>query len=249
MEVRRTAHWLGSSVQHLDQKEKDLILNTFTLIEHDADVSILSEPSTQFAFFFIRSEEQYPLLLTALKLSINLNKKLILIHSRPIELGSYYHSAVFDHLNLAMSNTQEWLQQLLARMNLHWYIELGGASDSTSNAVVPEPITSQALQSLLRHIDKNISNVIREEDAASFCHYSVTYFSKVFHKEIGLSFRDYLSNKRINLAKQLLVEDKQTKIAFIAYQCGYRDVSYFSRIFKKKTGVSPGKFRLNNSLS
>ncbi|AAO10156.1 helix-turn-helix transcriptional regulator [Vibrio vulnificus] len=242
MEVRRTAHWLGSSVRLLEKTEKDLILNTFTLIEHDTDVSILSEPSTQFAFFFIHSEEQYPLLLTALKLSINLNKKLILIHSRPIELGSYYHSAVFDHLNLSLQNTQEWLKQLISRMNLRWYVELGG----NASAQAADPMISQALQSLLNHIDNNISNVIREEDAASFCHYSITYFSKVFHKEIGLSFRDYLSNKRINLAKQLLLEDRHAKIAFIAYQCGYRDVSYFSRIFKKKTGVSPGKYRLSN---
>ncbi len=34
MEVRRTAHWLGSSVRLLEKTEKDLILNTFTLIEH-----------------------------------------------------------------------------------------------------------------------------------------------------------------------------------------------------------------------
>lgn len=180
--------------------------------------------------------------MTALKLSINLNKKLILIHSRPIELGSYYHSAVFDHLNLSLQNTQEWLKQLISRMNLRWYVELGG----NASAQAADPMISQALQSLLNHIDNNISNVIREEDAASFCHYSITYFSKVFHKEIGLSFRDYLSNKRINLAKQLLLEDRHAKIAFIAYQCGYRDVSYFSRIFKKKTGVSPGKYRLSN---
>lgn len=246
MEVRRTAHWLGSSIRQLGNAEKALIQNTFTLIEHDSDVSILSEPSTQFAFFFILSEEQYPLLLTALKLSINLNKKLILIHSRPIELGSYYHSAVFDHLNLSLNNTQEWLNQLVSRMNRHWYIELGSTSAETMAPESKSSLVNQALQALLDHIDSHIADVIREEDAASYCHYSTTYFSKVFHKEIGLSFRDYLCNKRINLAKQLLIEDKQTKIAFIAYQCGYRDVSYFSRIFKKKTGVSPGKYRLTN---
>ncbi|AMG04777.1 helix-turn-helix transcriptional regulator [Vibrio mimicus] len=246
MEVRHTAHWLGSSVRYLDKTPKDLILNAFTLIEHDTDVSILSEPSTQFAFFFIRSEEQYPLLLTALKLSINLNKKLILIHSRPIELGAYYHSAVFDHLNLAMNDIQVWLQKLITRMNLNWYVELGVTSPSEANPVLKAPLLHQTLQPLLDHIDKNISKVIREEDAASFCHYSVTYFSKVFHKEMGLSFRDYLSNKRINLAKYMLIEKRQAKIAYIAYQCGYRDLSYFSRVFKKKTGMSPGRYRLSN---
>ncbi|EGR0669016.1 AraC family transcriptional regulator [Vibrio vulnificus] len=247
MDVRRTAHWLGSSIRQLNSEEKELILNAFTLIEHDSDVSILSEPSTQFAFFFIRSEEQYPLLLTALKLSVNLNKKLILIHSRPIELGSYYHSAIFDHLNLSLNNTQEWLCQLIKKMNVQWYIALDGKEHPSASFDKKNPLINQALQSLLDYIDSNISHVIREEDAAAFCHYSVTYFSKVFHKEIGLSFRDYLTKKRINLAKQLLVEDRQAKIAFIAYQCGYRDVSYFSRIFKKKTGISPGSYR-NNTM-
>ncbi|ERM56237.1 hypothetical protein P780_08700, partial [Vibrio mimicus CAIM 1882] len=139
MEVRHTAHWLGSSVHYLDKTPKDLILNAFTLIEHDTDVSILSEPSTQFAFFFIRSEEQYPLLLTALKLSINLNKKLILIHSRPVELGAYYHAAVFDHLNLAMNDIQMWLQKLITRMNLNWYVELGVTSTPQANPVLKAP--------------------------------------------------------------------------------------------------------------
>lgn len=245
MEVRYTAHWLGSSVHYLDTTPKDLILSAFTLIEHDTDVSILSEPSTQFAFFFIRSNEQYPLLLTALKLSINLNKKLILIHSQPIELGTYYHSAVFDHLHLSMNDIQIWLQKLITRMNLYWYVELRD-SISTDALSTASPLVHQALQPLLEHIDKNIGKVIREEDAASFCHYSVTYFSKIFHKEMGMSFRDYLSNKRVNLAKYLLIEKRQAKIAYIAYQCGYQDISYFSRVFKKKTGMSPGKYRLTN---
>ncbi|MCE7637465.1 AraC family transcriptional regulator [Vibrio fluvialis] len=96
---------------------------------------------------------------------------------------------------------------------------------------------------ILRYIELNITKEIREEDIAAYCHYSVSYFSKLFHKVIGISFRDYICNKRIAMAKRLLVDERNAKIAFIAYQCGYHDVSYFSRIFKKKTGISPGVFR------
>lgn len=102
---------------------------------------------------------------------------------------------------------------------------------------------SKEMLDILRYIELNITKEIREEDIAAYCHYSVSYFSKLFHKVIGISFRDYICNKRIAMAKRLLVDERNAKIAFIAYQCGYHDVSYFSRIFKKKTGISPGVFR------
>ncbi|MEF3034474.1 helix-turn-helix domain-containing protein [Pseudomonas aeruginosa] len=42
----------------------------------------------------------------------------------------------------------------------------------------------------------------------------------------------------------MIEADTESKIAVIAYQCGYKDVSYFSRIFKKRTGVTPASYRL-----
>ena len=111
------------------------------------------------------------------------------------------------------------------------------------SAIVEQKHISKDLVEILRYIDKNLSRTIREEDIAEYCHYSVTYFSKFFHKSIGVSFRDYLTLKRISLAKQLLSEQRKDKISFIAFQCGYNDVSYFSRIFKKKTGFSPAIYR------
>ncbi|MEF1228493.1 AraC family transcriptional regulator, partial [Vibrio fortis] len=42
---------------------------------------------------------------------------------------------------------------------------------------------------------------------------------------------------------EIMQRDTDSKIAVIAYQCGYKDVSYFSRIFKKRTGVTPASYR------
>ncbi|MDH5963461.1 AraC family transcriptional regulator, partial [Vibrio aestuarianus] len=97
-------------------------------------------------------------------------------------------------------------------------------------------------------IEQHIANPIQEKDIADHCHYSVTYFSKIFHKYTGRSFIDYLTFKRIANAKRLLISEPNCKIEYIAYQCGYKDVSYFSRMFKKKTGVSPGVFRQTHSF-
>ncbi len=90
----------------------------------------------------------------------------------------------------------------------------------------------------------NINKEIRETEIAEKCpHCSTTYFSKKFHLHFGVSFRDFVCDKPwILLAKKLIEADTESKIAVISYQCGYKDVSYFSRIFKKRTGVTPASW-------
>ncbi|GAL10737.1 transcriptional regulator AraC family [Vibrio astriarenae] len=100
-----------------------------------------------------------------------------------------------------------------------------------------------AIEQTLQFIDNNLAVNLNESLLAAQVDYSTTYFSKLFRKSTGVSFRDYVISKRISLAKQMLVEDKAMKVAVVAYQCGYRDVSYFSRIFKKKTGLTPAGYR------
>ncbi len=55
------------------------------------------------------------------------------------------------------------------------------------------------------------------KDIADHCHYSVTYFSKIFHKYTGRNFIDYLTFKRIANAKRLLISEPNCKIEYIAY--------------------------------
>ncbi len=65
---------------------------------------------------------------------------------------------------------------------------------------------------------------------------------KIFHKVNGVSPREYLISKRINEAKYFLEEGKLS-VSEIAEKVGYENVNYFSRIFKKKTGMSPTEYR------
>ncbi|MBN1877119.1 MAG: response regulator [Anaerolineae bacterium] len=68
------------------------------------------------------------------------------------------------------------------------------------------------------------------------------YFSTVFRDEIGETFRDYLSQIRIDRAKELL-RTTNLRCLEVAYQCGYNDSHYFSFTFKRKTGLTPQQFR------
>ena len=71
---------------------------------------------------------------------------------------------------------------------------------------------------------------------------SHSHFSMVFSQETSQTFKEYLTELRINKAKELL-RMTTLRSADIAYQVGYNDPHYFSSVFKKNTGLSPMEFR------
>lgn len=85
------------------------------------------------------------------------------------------------------------------------------------------------------------SNLSLNEVAAQV-NFSPNHFSAVFSSETGGTFRDYLTQTRINQAKKLLRTTKM-KCSEVGYQCGYNDSHYFSMIFRKNTGLTPQQFR------
>ncbi|CAH0541214.1 helix-turn-helix domain-containing protein [Vibrio marisflavi] len=243
MDVLHTGHWIGKSISYIPRDTLSSIERYFKVIESGHDVSVLSEPDIDFCFFYFDKNQNNPLLLTSVKICQNLNKSLIIIHNGSVDEEILSLDIVVNSFDVDKGDISDWVEQL--SKNIHYnftshqeVIDIHKNEPQLSNQNI-----SKNLLEILRYIELNLSKTIKEEDIAEYCHYSVTYFSKVFHNSVGMSFRDYLTTKRITLAKQLLIDDRKSKIAFIAYQCGYKDVSYFSRIFKKKTGVSPGLFR------
>lgn len=72
--------------------------------------------------------------------------------------------------------------------------------------------------------------------------FNATYFSSMFKKETKMNFLDYLKKIRVENAKNLLLNTDQT-VEDISYAVGYSDIKYFSRLFKKLTGLTPTEFR------
>lgn len=84
------------------------------------------------------------------------------------------------------------------------------------------------------------------EQAYKLIPLSKEHIRKLFIKEHGISPSKFLQQKRLTLAKQLLSkrDDETLRINEIAETCGFDDPAYFSRVFKKETGVSPNEFHL-----
>ena len=83
------------------------------------------------------------------------------------------------------------------------------------------------------------------QDVANEVHLSQSHFSTIFAQETGLTFTQYLTALRIGKARELL-EATEMRSAQIATEVGYNDSHYFSYLFKKNTGATPGEYRKNS---
>lgn len=83
------------------------------------------------------------------------------------------------------------------------------------------------------------------QDAAKAVNMSNSRFSTVFSQETGKTFTEYLTALRMNKAKELL-RNTDKRSSEIAFEVGYNDSHYFSYLFKKNVGMTPGEYRAGN---
>lgn len=93
-----------------------------------------------------------------------------------------------------------------------------------------------------KYITENYSKDLSLEEVAHKMAVSPYYFSKLFKKKTGENFIDCVTKIRIKRAQELLRETGKS-IKVISHSVGYNDPNYFSRVFKKITGMSPREFK------
>lgn len=105
-----------------------------------------------------------------------------------------------------------------------------------------EEQTSGLIFKSKQYIEENYNKDISLDDVSRIVDISPYYFSKLFKEETGENFIEYLTNLRIERAKDLLMHSSMN-IKNICVDTGYSDPNYFSRIFKKQVGVTPTEYR------
>ncbi|WP_127532923.1 helix-turn-helix domain-containing protein [Paenibacillus kobensis] len=92
------------------------------------------------------------------------------------------------------------------------------------------------------YVTTHLSEDITLKEVASRFSYSPNHFGVLFKEQVGVSFNDYVVNRRMNKAKEMLL-NPHFKIYEIADQVGYKSLTYFSRMFKEAFGMTPGDYR------
>lgn len=129
------------------------------------------------------------------------------------------------------------LIELLLQLNRYEY------SESTINHVAL-PIM---IVDLIAYIDRHLTGNLSLKKMSQALHLSESHLSRSFKKFMGLTLQDYITNKRIDKAVELLKDGASVQDA--AYASGYENYAHFIRSFKKNMGLSPGKFRKQHYFS
>ena len=101
---------------------------------------------------------------------------------------------------------------------------------------------ASALRKAERYIWENYTRKICLQEVADASGLSAPYFSTIFKEEMGENLSNYLNRLRVEKASTMLAETS-LPLNEIAGACGFEDQSWFSKIFKTHTGISPGKYR------
>lgn len=94
------------------------------------------------------------------------------------------------------------------------------------------------------YVKTNINRSVTRSEVAEYLHLNEEYFSRLFKKYTGYTFKDYEMMERIEIAKYML-EKSRFSVSIIASKVGYDNFSHFSKVFKKYTDQTPQEYRKN----
>lgn len=126
-----------------------------------------------------------------------------------------------------------------------WYLDKIHHAVSSVVALKDEKNLSTVEQAV-QYIDQNYQQDLSLNGISKEVHLSPYYFSKVFKEETGQNFIEYLTQTRMEHAKKLLSATGQS-VKEVCSSVGYSDPNYFSRSFKKYTGMTPREYREANA--
>jgi AraC-like DNA-binding protein/ligand-binding sensor protein len=107
---------------------------------------------------------------------------------------------------------------------------------------------ASALRKAERYIWDNYTRKVSLQEIADISGLSAPYFSTIFKDEMGENLTNFLNRLRVEKAS-IMLRETESSIKNISSACGFEDQSWFSKIFKNYTGISPGKFRENGGTA
>lgn len=151
-------------------------------------------------------------------------------------LGRYRFGARSEYMDFCSTADMDALRK--------WFDER--ITDATRSVVTKASTQADNLiDQAKEYINDDYSKDISLDDISRRINISPYYFSKLFKEETGINFIEYLTNIRMDKAKELLAQP-DISIKDICVSVGYQDPNYFSRIFKKSNGVTPSEYRDQN---
>lgn len=154
-------------------------------------------------------------------------------------------SKFIDSINFYFQNPSLVTDDLLELKIKELILLLVQTKNATSVRQLFYDLFSPRTHSIKNTVSAHLYTQISVSDLAELCHMSLSTFKREFKNIYATSPLHYINSQRIKKAKDLLTSSPKS-IAEIAFQVGYNDPHYFTRLFKKQEGISPSAFREAN---
>lgn len=231
-------HYIISGKGHYHTSEEDYVLKDgdIFLIRPNQLVSYETDPWEPFHFTWVAfsGSEAKEIIPT---LGFSDNNLVRHLHSK-----YSIHEKIMECIDLLESKSN--YNEYMVKANL--YHIFGCLSKSY---LMDQPSHNSSKDHVSEHVNKAMSFIrlnymtsITVSDVTNFVGLERSYFSKIFHKHTGKTVQEYLLEVRLQQAKLLLAQTTYS-IKEIGSFIGFSDECYFSRAFKRSTGVSPSTFR------
>ena len=108
------------------------------------------------------------------------------------------------------------------------------------------PSNRVPIREAIDYINNHLKNELTQKEVADHVHLNPSYLSVLFKEHVKLTFSEYVTRRRIQRAKELLIATN-LPINDIAEESGYKTAKYFIKIFKELEGMTPSVYRKNNN--
>lgn len=102
---------------------------------------------------------------------------------------------------------------------------------------------SPFVQDAVRYIHENFAGRLTLTDTARYCAVSPEHLSRVFRRETGFGFNEYVNIYRLKRAESILKSGSYSSVSQVAGLCGFPDSNYFSKVYRKMYGLPPSKVK------
>ena len=156
-----------------------------------------------------------------------------------------------DRLLSRIGEQEALLDSLEARLDPSQCEVMGGVVESYIRMLtVLEPVAQRSteksalIEAVKSYVHENLSYDVSLPLLAQMLHYNEKYLGRQFKAQVGVSFAEYLNRARVEQARELLLRT-DADVIDIAMRTGFRNVSYFNRIFKRCFGITPREVRMS----
>ena len=141
------------------------------------------------------------------------------------------------------AETYNWLLRMSSdSTDVDTIQELRAPTPAQSSRIASPVPKNSAVYPAIAYIDSHPGSSVSMSEMADLCHLSPSYFSRLFHREVGESFTNYVNRKKVDIAKKELRETGKS-ISQISIDLGYLNTSHFINIFKRFEGTTPLIYR------